>query len=84
MATTTQFRLRGRPAHTNGPTHLSYTPDGTKLVTIGSNNLARVYKTGSDGEPTNIDDCQEENLALDSAVGSVNPYPEILLTFITE
>ncbi|RDW83072.1 hypothetical protein BP5796_04563 [Coleophoma crateriformis] len=66
MATTTQIRVRGRPAHTSGPTHLSYTPDGTKLVTVGSNNLARVYKTGSDGEPTNIDDCQEDNLAVAS------------------
>lgn len=68
MATTTQNRPRGRPAHTAGPTHLSYTPDGTKLVTVGSNNTARVYKTGFDGEPTNIDDCQEENLALASTV----------------
>ncbi|KAL3418688.1 WD domain-containing protein [Phlyctema vagabunda] len=66
MATTTQVRKRGRPAHTSGPTHLSYTPDGTKLVTVGSNNLARVYKTGFDGEPTNIDDCQEDNLAVAS------------------
>lgn len=66
MATTTQTRLRGRPAHTAGPTHISYTPDGTKLVSIGSNNLFRVYKTGFDGEPTNIDDAQEQNLAVDS------------------
>jgi chromosome transmission fidelity protein 4 len=34
------------------------------LVTVGSNNLIRVYKTGSDGEPANIDDCQEQNLAV--------------------
>jgi hypothetical protein len=33
MATTTQIRLRGRPAHTAGPTYLSYTPDGTKVRT---------------------------------------------------
>jgi hypothetical protein len=68
MATTTQIRLRGRPAHTQGPTYLSYTPDGTKLVTVGSNNTTRVYKTGFDGEPTNIDDCQEQNMAVDSTV----------------
>ncbi|TAQ83798.1 hypothetical protein B7494_g7880 [Chlorociboria aeruginascens] len=66
MATTTQIHVRARPAHTSGPTYLSYTPDGTKLVTVGSNNTARVYKTGFDGEPTNIDDCQEQNLAVDS------------------
>lgn len=68
MATTTQARIRGRPAHTAGPTHISYTPDGTKLISIGSNNLFRVYKTGFDGEPTNIDDAQEQNLAVDSTV----------------
>ncbi|KAI9742420.1 MAG: hypothetical protein M1818_003954 [Claussenomyces sp. TS43310] len=64
MATTTQFRLRPRPAHTAGPTYLTYTPDGSKLVTVGSNNTTRVYKTGFDGEPTNIDDCQEQNMAV--------------------
>ena len=69
MASTTQINLRPRPAHTSGPTYLSYTPNGTKLVTIGSNNTIRVYKTGSDGEPTNIDDCQEQNMAVDSTVG---------------
>ena len=68
MATTTQMRLRGRPAHTAGPTYLSYTPDGTKLITVGSNNTARVYKTGYDGEPTNIDDVQEQNMGVDSTV----------------
>jgi chromosome transmission fidelity protein 4 len=68
MATTTQFRPRGRPAHTRGPTFLSYTPDGTKLVTVGSNNTTRVYKTGYDGEPTNIDDCPEQNTGVASTV----------------
>jgi chromosome transmission fidelity protein 4 len=68
MATTTQFRIRGRPAHTAGPTYLSYTPDGTKLVTVGSNNTTRVYKTGFDGEPTNIDDCQEQNMGVAATV----------------
>ncbi|KAL8685618.1 MAG: hypothetical protein Q9224_005747, partial [Gallowayella concinna] len=48
----------------NGPTFLTYTPDGTKLITAGSNNVIRVYTTGSDGEPTNIDDCSENNTAV--------------------
>lgn len=69
MATTTQIRLRGRPAHTAGPTFLSYTPDGTKLTTVGSNNTIRVYKTNLlDGEPSNVDDCQEQNMAVASTV----------------
>ena len=31
---------------------------------MGSNNAIRVYFTGSDGEPRNIDDCQESNTAV--------------------
>ncbi|MCJ1312498.1 hypothetical protein MMC25_006172 [Agyrium rufum] len=62
MATTQ--RIRGRPAHPSGPTFLTYTPNGRKLITAGSNKAVRVYTTGSDGEPTNIDDCQENNFAL--------------------
>jgi WD40 repeat protein len=68
MATMTQVRMRGRPAHTRGPTFLSYTPDGSKLITVGSNNTTRVYKTGFDGEPTNIDDCPEQNTGVASTV----------------
>ncbi|KAL2054469.1 hypothetical protein ABVK25_005217 [Lepraria finkii] len=64
MATVTQQRVRGRPAHPSGPTFLTYTPNGKQLVTAGSNNVVRVYETGSDGEPTNLDDCQENNTAI--------------------
>ena len=77
MATTTQVRLRGRPAHTRGPTFLAYTPDGTKLITVGSNNTTRVYKTGFDGEPTNIDDCPEQNTAV---AATVSAFDQILTT----
>lgn len=80
MASTTQINLRPRPAHTSGPTYLSYTPDGTKLVTVGSNNTTRVYQTGSDGEPTNIDDCQEQNMGVDSTVGFQVPLASNILT----
>ncbi|KAF1990652.1 WD40 repeat-like protein [Aulographum hederae CBS 113979] len=62
-----QQRLRGRPAHTPGPTFLSYTPNGTKLVTVGLNNAIRVFQTGSDAEPTNIDNCQDSNTAVVAA-----------------
>lgn len=51
-----------------GPTCLTYTPNGKQLITAGSNNVVRVYTTGSDGEPTNIDDCQENNLAIAATV----------------
>lgn len=68
MDSTSRPRPQPRPAHTQGTTRCAYTSDGTRLVTVGSNNLIRMYKTGSDGEPDNIDDCQEQNVAL--AAGS--------------
>jgi len=58
------FRPRARPAHMQGSTHCAYTPDGTRLITVGSNNTIRIYKTGFDGEPTNIDECQEQNVGV--------------------
>ncbi|KAI5456346.1 WD40-repeat-containing domain protein [Mariannaea sp. PMI_226] len=64
MDSTIPSRPRPRPAHTQGTTRCAYTPDGTRLVTVGSNNTIRLYRTGSDGEPTNIDDCQEQNMAV--------------------
>ncbi len=69
MASLIASRPRPRPAHTQGTTRCAYTPDGTKLVTVGSNNTIRLYKTGFDGEPTNIDECQEQNLALSTSNG---------------
>ncbi|KAK0747659.1 WD40-repeat-containing domain protein [Apiosordaria backusii] len=67
MASVIASRPRARPAHTSGTTKCAYTPDGTKLVTVGSNNTIRVYKTGSDGEPDNVDDCQEQNVAVSTS-----------------
>lgn len=64
MDSTLPSRPRPRPAHTQGTTRCGYTPDGYRLVTVGANNTIRIYKTGSDGEPTNIDECQEQNLAV--------------------
>lgn len=52
----------------SGPTFLTYSPNGKQLVTAGSNNVVRVYETGSDGEPTNLDDCQENNTAIAATV----------------
>lgn len=56
-----------------GPTFLTYTPDGKRLITAGSNSSIRIYTTGSDGEPTNLDDCQDNNLAVVAAVGTAGP-----------
>lgn len=57
----------------SGQTVLTYTPNGKKLVTAGTNNVVRVYATGSDGEPTNLDDCQENNTAVAAAVRCGKP-----------
>ena len=54
----------------SGPTFLTYTPNGKRLVTAGTNNVVRVYETGSDGEPTNVDDCQDNNLAVAATVSA--------------
>ncbi|KAF2478889.1 WD40-repeat-containing domain protein [Neohortaea acidophila] len=60
-------RLRGRPAHAPGPTFLSYTPNGKKLVTVGLNGALRVFQHGYDGEPATIDVNTEEHLAVAAA-----------------
>ncbi|KAK8191003.1 chromosome segregation protein-like protein [Phyllosticta capitalensis] len=62
-----QQRLRGLPAHPPGPTFLAYTPNGRKLITVGLNNAIRVFQTGSDDEPTNIDNAQDSNTAVAAA-----------------
>ncbi|KAF2097424.1 WD40 repeat-like protein [Rhizodiscina lignyota] len=59
-----QQRLRKRPAHTEGHTSLCYSPDGSKLVTAGQNSTIRIFQTGSDAEPANIDNCQVDNYAV--------------------
>ncbi|PKS10407.1 hypothetical protein jhhlp_002158 [Lomentospora prolificans] len=64
MDSTARIKPRSRPAHTAGTTRCTYTPDGSQLITVGSNNTIRLYKTGFDGEPTNIDECPEHNVAV--------------------
>ncbi|KAF2016591.1 WD40 repeat-like protein [Aaosphaeria arxii CBS 175.79] len=59
-----QQRVRSRQAHAPGPTFLSYTPNGKKLITVGVDNYYRIYSTGSDDEPVTLDDCQENNTAI--------------------
>ncbi|KAJ5937171.1 hypothetical protein N7454_004826, partial [Penicillium verhagenii] len=49
-------RPRGRPAHTPGVTTLAYTPDGKRVITVGSNSAIRIYTIGDDGEPKTLDD----------------------------
>ncbi|PNH75159.1 hypothetical protein VD0001_g2399 [Verticillium dahliae] len=83
-------RVRPRPAHTSGTTRCAYIPNGSRLVTVGSNNTIRLYKTGFDGEPINIDECQEQNVTVAAADdffvvgsedGTVSVYSTITETF---
>jgi chromosome transmission fidelity protein 4 len=67
MESTITPRPRPRPAHTSGTTRCVYTRDGDRLISVGSNNTIRLYKTGSDGEPTNIDECPEQNVSVAAA-----------------
>ncbi|KAK2018763.1 WD40 repeat-like protein [Colletotrichum eremochloae] len=67
MASSLAPKPRPRPAHTTGTTRLAYTPSGARLVTVGSNNTIRLYRTHHDGEPYNIDDCPEQNCAAAAA-----------------
>lgn len=60
----TASRPRPRPAHGLGCTRCAYTPSGRQLISVGATNTIRIYKTGSDGEPTNVDDCQEQNVSV--------------------
>ncbi|KAJ4287545.1 DNA polymerase alpha accessory factor Mcl1 [Kalmusia sp. IMI 367209] len=62
-------QLRCRYAHAPGPTFLAYTPNGKKLITAGVDNFCRIFSTGSDEEPSNVDDCQENNLAVAAGDG---------------
>jgi WD40 repeat protein len=64
---------------TPGPTFLSYTPDGKKLITVGSENPIRVFTSGSDAEPINIDDCAPDNTAVAASVRVLRPRSWIKL-----
>ncbi|KAF2878318.1 WD40-repeat-containing domain protein [Massariosphaeria phaeospora] len=57
-------QIRSRGAHAPGATFLAYTPNGKKLVTAGVDSFCRIFSTGSDEEPINVDDCQENNTAV--------------------
>ena len=61
-----------------GPTFLSYTPNGRRLVTAGCNTFIRIYETGSSGEPVNVDDCQENNLAVAATVWKFTQFLDLI------
>ncbi|RMZ17722.1 hypothetical protein D0860_00292 [Hortaea werneckii] len=56
--------LRGRPAHAPGPAYLAYTPNGRKLITVGTNSAIRIFQHGSDDEPAIIDVLTENHTAV--------------------
>ena len=50
-----------------GPTFLSYTPNGRKLVTVGLNGALRIFQHGSNDEPAVIDVVTDNHLAVAAA-----------------
>ena len=50
-----------------GPTYTAYTKNGRKLITAGNDSVIRIFTTGSDAEPVNIDVPQEAHTALAAA-----------------
>ncbi|ODH52892.1 hypothetical protein GX48_00759 [Paracoccidioides brasiliensis] len=57
-------RLRGRPAHTPGTTILSYTPNGRRVITAGSNSAIRIFTIGENDEPKTVDDGVDGRLGI--------------------
>ncbi|KAK2745604.1 hypothetical protein FQN55_006094 [Onygenales sp. PD_40] len=57
-------RLRGRPAHTPGTTILSYTPNGQRVITAGSDSAIRIFKIGENDEPKTVDDGADGRLGI--------------------
>jgi chromosome transmission fidelity protein 4 len=53
---------------TPGTTILTYTPDGRRIVTAGSNSAIRIYTSGQDGEPTTIDEGIEGHFGIAATV----------------
>lgn len=41
-------------------------------MTVGQNEFIRIYKSGSNDEPTNLDDAQGEKLGVTAAVSRHN------------
>lgn len=56
------------PADTPGTTILTYTPDGKRVITAGSNSAIRIYTVGQDGEPTTIDEGVEGHFGIAATV----------------
>jgi WD40 repeat protein len=53
---------------TPGATILTYTPDGRRVITAGSNSAIRIYNVGEDGEPTTIDEGVEGHYGIAATV----------------
>lgn len=53
---------------TPGTTVLTYTPDGRRVITAGSNSAIRIYTVGQDGEPTTIDEGVEGHYGIAATV----------------
>ncbi|KAF2858640.1 WD40 repeat-like protein [Piedraia hortae CBS 480.64] len=55
---------RSRPAHAPGSSYCAYTPNGKKIVTVGSNSALRIFNHGLEDEPSTIDVMTDEHTAI--------------------
>ena len=49
---------------TPGTTVLTYTPDGKRVITAGSDSAIRIYTVGQDGEPITVDEGVEGHFGI--------------------
>jgi WD40 repeat protein len=62
------FKSNSCLVDTPGTTILSYTPDGRRVITAGSNSAIRIYTIGEDGEPMTVDDGVDGHLGIVATV----------------
>lgn len=47
---------------------MTYTPDGRRVITGGSNSAIRIYTVGQDGEPKTVDESVDGHLGIGATV----------------
>ena len=47
---------------------MTYTPDGRRVITGGSNSAIRIYTVGQDGEPKTVDEGVDGHLGIGAIV----------------
>ena len=56
---------------------MTYTPDGRRIITGGSNSAIRIYTVDEDGEPQTVDDGMDGHVGVAATVGLREHDPSI-------